>query len=223
MSARGRRASSPREPVERAGAGVARRARAGRPTAGRRRGRRRARRPAAAPSSTSGSRSEKFRCTGPGPAVERGPEGAAGEPAQPAHPLGRRRVVVDLDEPLRGAAVELDLVDRLAGADVAQLRRAVGGEHEQRHARLVRLDHRGRVVRRRGSRRARERHRQPARLGQARARRSPPQRSSMCDVERSRGSRASESTSGVEREPGEVQASRRPQRTSSSTNARRPR
>ena len=38
-----------------------------------------------------------------------------------------------------------------------------------------------------------------------------------------RGSRASESTSGVEREPGEVHASRRPQRASSSTKARRPR
>ena len=38
-----------------------------------------------------------------------------------------------------------------------------------------------------------------------------------------RGSRASDSTSGVEREPGEVHASRRPQRASSSTKARRPR
>ena len=51
----------------------------------------------------------------------------------------------------------------------------------------------------------------------------PPQRSSMCEVARMRGSRASESTSGVEREPGEVHASRRPQRASSSTKARRPR
>ena len=38
-----------------------------------------------------------------------------------------------------------------------------------------------------------------------------------------RESRASESTSGVEREPGDVHASRRPQRASSSTKARRPR
>ena len=37
---------------------------------------------------------------------------------------------------LAAVAVELDLVDRLAGADVAQLGRAVGGQHEQRHARL---------------------------------------------------------------------------------------
>ena len=45
----------------------------------------------------------------------------------------------------------------------------------------------------------------------------------MWEVARIRGSRASESTSGVEREPGEVHASRRPQRASSSTKARRPR
>ena len=43
------------------------------------------------------------------------------------------------------------------------------------------------------------------------------------DVDRSRASRASESTSGVERDPGDVHASRTPQRTSSSTNARSPR
>ena len=49
-------------------------------------------------------------------------------------------MVVDLEEPLGGAPVEPDLVDRLPGADVAQLGRTVGGEHEQRHPRLVRLD-----------------------------------------------------------------------------------
>src|SRR5947199_135838 len=48
----------------------------------------------------------------------------------------------------------------------------------------------------------------------------PPARSSRCDVHRSRPSRTSASTSGVEREPGDVQASVTPQRTSSSTNAR---
>jgi hypothetical protein len=51
----------------------------------------------------------------------------------------------------------------------------------------------------------------------------PALRSSRCEVARIRGSRASESTSGVEREPGEVHASFNPQRASSSTNARRPR
>ena len=61
-------------------------------------------------------------------AVDRGPERAAGEQAHPAHALGRRRVVVDLEEPLGRAAVELDLVDGLPGAELAQLRRAVRGE-----------------------------------------------------------------------------------------------
>jgi hypothetical protein len=44
-------------------------------------------------------------------------------------------------------------------------------------------------------------------------------RSSMWECARSRGLRASASTSGVEREPGEVQASVIPQRASSSTKA----
>ena len=157
-------------------------------------------------------------------AVERGPERAAGELAQPAHARRRRRVVVDLEEPLGGAAVELDLVDRLPGADLAQLGRAVGGEHEQRHARLVRLDHRGRVVGRRGARACRRaRPGTPGRLGQPEreeARRS----ARRCATSRAAAARArATSTSGVEREPGEVHASRRPQRASSSTKARRPR
>ncbi len=45
-----------------------------------------------------------------------------------------------LEEPLGGVAEQLQLVDRLPGAVLAQLRRAVGGEQEQRHPRLVRLD-----------------------------------------------------------------------------------
>ena len=47
-------------------------------------------------------------------------------------------------------------------------------------------------------------------------------RSSMCEVARIRGSRARLSTSGVEREPGDVHASLSPQRASSSTKARSP-
>ena len=49
---------------------------------------------------------------------------------------------------------------------------------------------------------------------------NPAQRSSTCDQQRIRGSRTSDSTIGVEREPGEVQAWRIPQRASSSQNAR---
>ena len=91
--------------------------------------------------------------------------GAEGEAADPAQPLGRRLVRADLEEPLRRVAVELELVDRLPGADVAQLGRAVGGEDDQRHARLVRLDHRGQVVRGRRAARARDRGGAPALLG----------------------------------------------------------
>ena len=103
----------------------------------------------------------------PGPAVDRGVERAAGELAQPADAGGAGRVVVDLEVPLGGAAVELDLVDRLPGADVAQLRRAVGGQHEQRHARLVGLDHGGRVVGGGGAGGAGDRGGDAGRLGQA--------------------------------------------------------
>ena len=103
---------------------------------------------------------------GPGAPFDRRPERAAGELAQPAHPRGRRRVVVDLEVPLGRAAEQLDLIDRLPGADVAQLRRAVGGEHDQRHARLVGLDHRRRVVRGCGAGGAGQRGRHAGRLRQ---------------------------------------------------------
>ena len=93
--------------------------------------------------------------------------------AASARARGARRVVVDLEVPLGGAAVELDLVDRLPGADVAQLRRAVGGQHEQRHARLVRLDHRGRVVGRGGAPTCRPARRERRSSSPARARRTP--------------------------------------------------
>ena len=48
----------------------------------------------------------------------------------------------------------------------------------------------------------------------------PEQRSSTCEKQRSPGSRTSESTIGVLRDPGEVQAWRIPQRASSWQNAR---
>ena len=75
-----------------------------------------------------------------------GPVRPARERADPAQPLRGQLVVADFEEPLDGAAVELDLVDRLPGADLAELGRPVGGEHEQRNPSLPRLDHRGRVV-----------------------------------------------------------------------------
>ena len=75
-------------------------------------------------------------------ASTRGRRACASSAAAPAWPRGRR--------PRRTTwprRRKLDLVDRLPGADLAQLGRAVGGEHEQRHARLVRLDHGRQVVR----------------------------------------------------------------------------
>ena len=80
---------------------------------------------------------------GTGPALERRPVCAAGELADPAEVGGSCLVDARLDEPLDGVAVQLELIDRLSGADVAQFGWAVGREHEQRHAGLMRLDHGG--------------------------------------------------------------------------------
>ena len=61
-----------------------------------------------------------------GRAVKRGPVCAARERADPAQVVRRRLVNPDLEEPLDRIAVELDLVDRLSGADLTELGRAVG-------------------------------------------------------------------------------------------------
>ena len=154
-------------------------------------------------SSTSGSRSGKFRCTGPGRPLERRPHGAAGQRADPAQALGRRpRATPTSTNHFDRVAVELDLVDRLPGAGVAQLGRAVGGQHDQRHARLARLDDGGQVVGGRRPRRAGQRPPGARWPWPGRARRSRPQRSSTCEKHGKRPSRTSASTSGVEREPG---------------------
>ena len=81
-------------------------------------------------------------------------------------------VRADLEEPLGGVAEELELVDRLPGADLAQLGRAVGGQHEQRHARLVRLDRRRQQLGGGGARGAGDGDRQARSPWPARARRS---------------------------------------------------
>ena len=168
-------------------------------------------------SSTSGSRSAKFRCTGPGR-----PSSAVQTARQASWRSQRSRSGVagassTSRNHLAARAVELDLVDRLAGADVAQLGRPVGGEDEQRDARLVGLDHRGRVVGGRGARRAGEHRRACRSPSRARARRTPPLRSSMCEVARIRGSRASdEHERRRARARATCTASRTPQRASSS-------
>ena len=100
-----------------------------------------------------GSRHGTLRWTGPG----RGSPAAVQNARQATERKCRRPsssavVGADLAEPAHGRAVELQLVDRLPGADSAELRRAVGGEDDQRDRRLVGLAD-GRVkVRRRGPR-----------------------------------------------------------------------
>jgi hypothetical protein len=69
-----------------------------------------------------------------------------------AQHLGRRIRLGQIDEPLGMRAKQIDLVDRLWRADIAQLVRTVGGEHQQRNARVERLDHSGHKVRRRRAR-----------------------------------------------------------------------
>ena len=90
-------------------------------------------------SGASGSVSGTFRCTGPGGrprACGHGPHGGRAVVEQ-ARVVGGRDA--QLAEPAHRVAVQLELVDRLPGAAAAQLGRAVGGQHDQRHARLVRL------------------------------------------------------------------------------------
>ncbi len=88
----------------------------------------------------------------------------AGDRAVVQQPVVVGRVRPDFAEPAHRGAEDLDLVDRLAGADPAQLRRPVGAEHDQGHARLVGLDHGRVVVGDSGARGAEQCHRSPARL-----------------------------------------------------------
>ncbi len=125
----------------------------------------------------------------------------------------------DFEEPLDGIAVQLQLVDRLAGADLAQLggRSAVSKISGTRAwcasitagARFaaavpdVQVTATGRLE-----------------AFAAPTAKNPAQRSSICDQQWTRGSRTSESTTGVDREPGDVHACPSPHRASSSQNAR---
>ena len=98
-------------------------------------------------SGTSGSRKATLRCTGPGrPGSIATATARAIDAAPVAHlahaRLGHREVVL----PAHGAVEEARLVDGLARAGVAQLGGAVGGERDDRHTGVRRLDHRGREV-----------------------------------------------------------------------------
>ncbi len=81
----------------------------------------------------SGSRQGRLRWTGPGPRLAaRRRQRPAGDGAVVQQPVVVGLVGADFAEPAHRRAEELDLVDRLPGADPAQLRRPVGAEHEQR-------------------------------------------------------------------------------------------
>ena len=102
----------------------------------------------------------------PGLALKCAPVRAAGERAHPAQPPRRCLMRAHLEKPLGRLPEDLHLVDRLAGAVLAQLGRAVGREDQQRHARLVRLDRRRQQLRGGSARGARHRHRRTCRLRQ---------------------------------------------------------
>ena len=149
---------------------------------------------------------------------QRGPVGAAGERAHPAQPLRRGLVRAHLEEPLRASPKSLSWS---IACPAPTSRSSAGGRRsdEQRHPRLVRLDRpRAAAPRRRCPmcRRPPPAGRRPWQAPGRRSRRSARPRGS---EQRRRSSRASASTSGAQREPGEVQAARIPQRASSSTNA----
>ena len=171
-------------------------------------------------SGPSGSRHERFRCTGPGAWVAgRLGVGAAGRRAHVEEAGVVGVVRAHLAEPADARPVELHLVDRLAGADAAQLGRAVAGEDDQRHRRLVRLGDGGVEVRRRGARGAGDRDRAAARRAPRPARRTRPSARRRRSWSRSPARARSASATGVERDPGQITACWTPERASSSTSA----
>jgi hypothetical protein len=102
---------------------------------------------------------------GAGPRVAGGGRvGAAGDRPVMEQPGVVGLLGSDLAKPPHRRAVELHLVDRLPGANPAQLRRPVGGEHDHRHGRLVRLADRRVEVGRGRPGRAQDHGRTPARL-----------------------------------------------------------
>ena len=117
------------------------------------------------PVGTSGSRNGRLRCTGPAG----GPRGlgTAAAATRPPGASGTRPVIgcADLAEPPHRVAVELQLVDGLARARIAQLRRPVGGAHDERHPCVTRLQHRGMEVRGGGARGAQHDGRAPGHFG----------------------------------------------------------
>jgi hypothetical protein len=171
----------------------------------------------------SGSRSGRFRWTGPGRPFERirrgdgsGPGPPIGRgPSRPGAFFHQRQ----LGEPLRVAAVQMVLVDRLRRAAIPQLRRPVGGQHDQRNPSQRSLDDGRREVDGGRARRREQDHRAARRPGDAKG--EEPGRTLVDEHPHPDSAWArSASASGVEREPGQTTASRMPARASSSTKAR---
>src|SRR6202041_3264188 len=80
--------------------------------------------------------------------------------------LAVQLVRADVEKPLRRVAKQLELVDRLSGTALAQLRWAVGAQDQQRYAGLARLDHGGQQLRDGGARGAGHRDGEPRGLRQ---------------------------------------------------------
>ena len=133
-----------------------------------------------------------------------GPVGAAANARAPSDRHVDRRGGVGhagIVEPAHRPAVQVGLVDRLRRADVAQLRRPVGGDDEHRDLRQPGLDDRRVEVGRRRAARAQQDRRRPAEA-RARARRTPPPARRGRRAPPGRGRSARASAIGVLREPG---------------------
>ena len=144
-------------------------------------------------------------------------------------PAGGRAVVeqavvvglvgADLAEPAHRRAVELQLVDRLPGADAAQLRRPVGGQGHQRDRRLVGLADRRVEVGGGGSRGAEDRHRERRSPAPRRARRRPPSARRRSPSSRSPAAARAPPPAASSASRGRGRRGAAPQRASSSTKA----
>ena len=118
--------------------------------------------------------------------------------------------------PQRVIPVQLDLIDGLVRAAVAQFRRAIPGQDDQRHLQFVRLDDGRKEVGGRRAGNADQRDRLIGLEGDAEREKAGAALVQM-RIDFDAGMCAKASVSGVERDPGAIQAARSPARASSST------
>ena len=119
-------------------------------------------------SGSSGSASGTLSCTGPGmPPAPRAPP-PPGRPSPATGVLARNCLWAQrIRGTTGGRNRRRPLVDGLVGADVAQPGRPVGGQHQQRDAAVMGLEHRGMQVRHRRARCGDDRRRSTGSPGQA--------------------------------------------------------